>query len=76
MKDIVIEKKLFLRELLILLTLFIVVNIVNIYSIIKYDTSWFELISQLHIVLIITLLLYLLISVFRLFFFLIQRAIK
>lgn len=76
MKDIVIEKKLFLRELLILLTLFIVVNIVNIYSIIKYDTSWFELISQLHIVLIITLLLYLLISVFRLFLFLIQRAIK
>ncbi|MDX9924493.1 MAG: hypothetical protein RBS48_06970 [Ignavibacteriaceae bacterium] len=76
MKDIVIEKKLFIRELLVLLVLFIVVNIVNIYSIIKYDTSWFELISQLHIVLIITLLLYLLISVFRLFLFLIQRAIK
>ncbi|KUO60215.1 hypothetical protein APF79_00965 [bacterium BRH_c32] len=76
MKDIVIEKKLFIRELLVLLALFIVVNIVNIYSIIKYDTSWFELISQLHLVLIITLLLYLLISVFRLFLFLIQRAIK
>jgi len=76
MKNIVIEKKFFIRELWILAVLFITVNIVNIYSIIKYDTTWYELISQLHIVLIITLLLYLLISVFRLFFFLIQRTIK
>jgi len=76
MKDIIIERKFFIRELWILLILFIAVNLVNVYSIINYDASWYELISQLHVVLIITILLYFLIGVFRLFFFLIQRAIK
>jgi len=76
MKDVIIKKKFFIRELWALLILFIAVNLVNVYSIINYETSWYELISQLHIVLIITLLLYFLIGVFRLFFFLIQRAIK
>lgn len=66
MKDLVIKGKRIRNELIILASLFILSFIVNIIGIIIHDTSWIELLSQLHVVLILTLVLYVLLWLVRL----------
>lgn len=66
MKDLLIKGKWIKRELIILALLFIAAIIFNITGIVKHDTRWIEMLSQLHIVLILTLIFYVLLWVVRL----------
>ncbi|MFP4548877.1 MAG: hypothetical protein ACLFQM_12160 [Fidelibacterota bacterium] len=59
MKDFIIPARRIKTELYKLLIFFIVANILNIFSIIKYHTKWVELFTQFHWVLILTVFMYL-----------------
>ena len=66
MKDLVIKGKSIRNELIILAALFILSFIINVIGIIIHDTDWIELLSQMHVVLILTLVLYMLLWLVRL----------
>jgi len=66
MKDLVINGKRIIKELIILASLFILSFIINVIAILIHDTEWIELLSQLHVVLILTLVLYALLWLVRL----------
>ncbi len=53
------------RELWILLACFVVANIVNWVAIIKFQTPWYEIFTQIGYVLVTTALLYVLLLVMR-----------
>lgn len=65
MKDIVITKAIQKREFFIWLVCFVVANVVNVATIIKFQTSWLEIFSQLGYVVVLSLLLYGLVAVVR-----------
>jgi hypothetical protein len=58
MKDILIKGAKVKKELLFWLASFLAAAVINIYAIIKYNTNWVELLSQLHIVILLSLLIY------------------
>ncbi|MEA1887211.1 MAG: hypothetical protein U9N72_08390 [Bacteroidota bacterium] len=66
MKDLVIKGKWIKRELIILAALFLAAVIANLIGIVKHDTRWIEMLSQLHVVLILTLVFYVLLWLVRL----------
>ena len=66
MKDLIIRGSSIKRELIIFAALFALSFILNIIGIIKHDTGWIELLSQLHVVFILTLVLYVLLWMVRL----------
>ncbi len=66
MKDLVIKGKWIRRELIILAVLFLASVITNIIGIVKHDTNWIEMLSQIHVVLILTMVLYILLWLVRL----------
>ncbi len=68
MKDIVITAKYIRREIIILLVCLVSAILLNVYSIIKYQTAWRELYSQIHIVLAVWIVIYVLVLLFRLIF--------
>jgi hypothetical protein len=65
-KDTVITGKQKIRELWILGTCFILANALNVLGIIINKTNWNELFSQLHVVLLVTVFLYLVAGIIRL----------
>ncbi|MBN1388656.1 MAG: hypothetical protein JW965_09435 [Bacteroidales bacterium] len=69
MKDLVIKGKWIKRELIVLTVLFLSAVIINVIGIVKHDTRWIEMLSQLHVVFILTLLLYALLWLVRLIIF-------
>ena len=76
MKDLVISSKMLKKELIILLSCFIAVSLVNIASIIIYKTSFWEIFTQLGYVFVFTVILYVFILVLRLIFFGIFKLLK
>jgi glucan phosphoethanolaminetransferase (alkaline phosphatase superfamily) len=65
MKDILIKGTALKREIVIW-TIALVVSVgINIYAIVKYGNSWSEILTQLPVVVLISVLLYLLIWVLR-----------
>lgn len=66
MRDIVIPSRVVKRELIILLASLVAAFFLNVYSIIKYGTSWKELYSQVHVVLGVAVIIYVLVLLFRL----------
>ena len=66
MKDIIIKAKQIKRELIILAACLLAAIGLNVYSIIKFNTDWSELYSQLYMVIFIVFLLYILLGIFRL----------
>lgn len=76
MKDIIIKRKFYIRELKIFLVMFIIALLLNIYAIISFDTSWMELISQFHIMLLLAFIFYFIIGVFRIIAWLVGRLVK
>lgn len=66
MKDLVIKGKWIRRELIILAVIFIISVAANVIGIIIHNTKWIELLSQLHVVIILTAVLYILVWVVRL----------
>lgn len=76
MKDIVITGRRVRLELYILFTSFVLAELVNSYSIIKYDTPWTELFSQIGFVLILTAIIYAVHWLLRLLFLLCSGIVK
>ena len=66
MKDIQISGTRIKREIIWLLGSLLVSIIFNIYSIIKYNTAWKEMITQLHVVIILAVIIYFLLVLVRL----------
>ncbi|MCF8224184.1 MAG: hypothetical protein K9J25_13695 [Bacteroidales bacterium] len=71
MKDLVIKGKWIKRELIVLLVLLLVSVITNAVGIIKHDTEWIEMLSQLHVVVLLTMVLYVLTAIIRILIYLI-----
>ena len=65
MKDITISGKRIRTEIKWLLISFIAAFILNVYSIVRFGTSWIEVITSLHIVLMMSLIIYVLLLFFR-----------
>ena len=68
MKDLIIKAATLKREGLILIILFAVSILINLYAIISFDGSFSELFTQIGWVLAITLFLYLIIAFVRVLF--------
>lgn len=75
MKDITVKGARIKKEMYFWIVSFFIAVVINILGIIKYNTSWWELLSQLHIVIALTVLLYLLLLLFRGIWSLIKRII-
>ncbi len=73
MKDITISGKRIKTELIWLMGCFVAALIFNVYAIIRYQTSWAEFFTSLHVVVILALLFYMLLLFFRGLFTLIIR---
>ena len=65
MKDISISGKRIRTELKWLLGCFVAAIIFNVYAIIRYQTSWAEFFTSLHVLVILSLVFYLLLLFFR-----------
>ena len=66
MKDVILKAEAIKRELIILAAMFVIALIMNIYAIVIYDGAWSEMFSQLHIVLLLTIVLYVIVGLVRL----------
>ena len=73
MKDTVISVAVKRRELKIWLVCFIVANIVNWAAIIKYQTPWYEIFTQIGYVVVSSLLLYGLLLLVRIAYKILRR---
>ena len=65
MKDITISGKRIRTELKWLLGCFVAAIIFNVYAIIRYQTSWAEFFTSLHVLVLLSLVFYLLFLFFR-----------
>ncbi len=75
MKDIVIKWKWVKRELLLIVLFYIVANLINLISIIAYQTSWMELIDSQGFVLYLSEWLYIISIFLRLIYLGIKKLI-
>lgn len=75
MKDTIITAKRKKTELLFLFISFIAAIGLNVYAIIRYNTNWIELLSTLHISLILTIIIYCIILFFRLLYVMISKSV-
>jgi len=76
MQDIVLTARRLRLELLILLTSFVVAELVNIYAIITYETPWTEVITKIGFVLVLTAVLYAVHWLIRLIVFLCLSIVR
>lgn len=76
MKDLVIKGKWIKRELIVLLVLLLVSVVTNAVGIIKHDTEWIEMLSQIHVVVLLTMVLYVLTGLIRLIIYLITKVVS
>jgi hypothetical protein len=76
MKDIIIKNKSIKRELCVLSGVFIFCFGMNIYSILHYKTSWSELYTQLHVIILMSILFYCIIAVVRLLIGLLSKLFQ
>ena len=73
MKDTVISAAVKRRELKIWLVCFIVANVVNWAAIIKYQTPWYEIFTQIGYVVVSSLLIYGLLLLVRIAYKILRR---
>ncbi|WP_075558603.1 MULTISPECIES: hypothetical protein [Parabacteroides] len=76
MKDTIITASRKRSELLAFLVCFIIANLVNIYSIYTFKTSWAELVTSIGFVTICSVVLYVIWAIIRLVFFSVKRISK
>ncbi|MDQ7817392.1 MAG: hypothetical protein RDU14_10255 [Melioribacteraceae bacterium] len=65
MKDIIINKESIQRELKIWLISFLIALILNVIAIILYDASWWELITELHYVFVLSVVVFIIIFLLK-----------
>ena len=75
MKDTVISVAVKRRELMIWLVCFVVANIVNWVAIIKFDTPWYEVFTQIGYVVVSSLVLYVLLLLVRIAYRILRRLV-
>ena len=75
MKDTVISAAVKRRELKIWLVCFVVANIVNWAAIIKFDTPWYEVFTQIGYVVVSSLVLYVLLLLVRIAYRILRRLV-
>ena len=73
MKDTVLTARRKKIELITLLVCFIIANLANLYAIIKYNTSFMEMITYIFYIIVFTLALYTCWSLLRILFYGIKR---
>ena len=73
MKDTVLTARRKKIELITLLVCFIITNLANLYAIIKYNTSFIEMITSIFYIIVFTLALYACWSLLRILFYGIKR---
>lgn len=73
MKDTVISAAVKRRELKIWLVCFVVANVVNWAAIIKYQTPWYEIFTQIGYVVVSSLLIYGLLLLVRIAYKILRR---
>jgi len=73
MKDITITGKRIKTEIIFYIISFCIAVILNIHAIVKYNSPWSELFSELHVVFIISFVVYLLLLLVRLIIWAIMR---
>jgi len=66
MKNIIIPGRRIARELLILIGCVVIALVVNIYAILKYKTEWKELVTTLHITIVLGVIIYIALGIVRL----------
>ena len=76
MRDIIIKPKQIWYELRLIILLYLIANLINLFSIIGYGTSWSELFTSQIFVLIVTEWLYLLSVLVRLIVWMIKSLRK
>lgn len=76
MKDIIIKRKWIKRELILIISLYIIANLANIISILVYQTSWNEIFTSQSFVLYITEWIYIFSIIIRLIYFGFRFLIK
>ncbi len=75
-KDIIIKAKTIKQEIWVFLGTFIVAFCLNIFAILHYKTQWKELYTHFHIVLLLTVALYIAVLLIRLLFCFVKRQFK
>ena len=76
MKDLLIRGKWIKRELYFLLLSFALAVVMNIVGILKHGTQWKELLTQLHVVVILSFVIYILLWFIRLLIMLVLKPFK
>ncbi len=76
MKEIRIKYTSILRELAIWLLMLILAFFTNVYAIMIHNGQWGELVSQLHIVFLLSIFYYLVLGIIRLIIFGVHRLVK
>ena len=76
MKDIIIKRKWIKRELILIISLYIIANLANIISILVYQTSLNEIFTSQSFVLYITEWIYIFSIIIRLIYFGFRFLIK
>lgn len=66
MKDTLIKATRKKRELWIALVCFLFAFLMNVYSIIRFKTEWSELLTTLHITILLAIFIYILVGIVRL----------
>ena len=76
MKDTIISADVKRRELKIWLACFIIANITNWAAIIKFQTPWYEVFTQIGYVIVTSLLIYGLVLLARIAWYVVRRLLK
>jgi len=76
MNDIIIKRSVLRRELRLWLILLLCAIGINIYAIIIHEGHWIELITQFHIVFILSIFFYVIIALPRGIYYLIKMQFK
>jgi hypothetical protein len=76
MKDIVITGRQIIRELLIFAGCILAALVVNVYSILRFNTQWKELFTTLNITLALALIFFAVVAVLRLIVFCCRRLLR
>ncbi len=58
MRDLHIQASTLKRELRIYVSMFILAILSNVYAIVTYDAPWIELLTQLHVIVILSVVFY------------------
>lgn len=76
MKDIVVSGKAIRRELIVALSCFILAFCINVGAVIAYSKPWVEIFSQIGYVIVIAVVFYCILLVFRIVYYIIRKLIK